>query len=61
MSYESDGDLFPDLPLNMLISGVTACGKTHFVLDLLKNEFRGKYDYVLILCPTFLYNKTYDR
>jgi len=45
----------------MLISGITGCGKTHFVLDLLQNEFRGKFDYVLILCPTFVYNKTYDR
>jgi len=56
-----DDDLFPDPPFNMLISGVTGCGKTHLVLDLLANEFKGKYDYVLILCPTFLYNKTYDR
>ena len=61
MSYEGDADLFPDPPFNMLISGITACGKTHFVLDLLKNEFKGRYDYVLILCPTFPYNKTYDR
>jgi len=42
MSYEGDADLFPDPSFNMLISGVTACGKTRFVLDLLKNEFRGK-------------------
>ena len=45
----------------MLISGMTGCGKTHFVLDLLENEFRNKFDYIIIICPTFVYNKTYNR
>lgn len=40
---------------------MTSCGKTHFVLDLLENEFKHKFDYVLIVCPTFHYNRTYDR
>ena len=45
----------------MLISGITGCGKTHFILDLLEKEFKHKFDYIIIVCPTFLYNKTYDR
>lgn len=45
----------------MLISGITGCGKTHFVLDLLETEYRNKFDYIIIVCPTFLYNRTYDR
>jgi len=45
----------------MLISGITGCGKTHFVLDLLQKEYAGKYDHIIIICPTFLYNKTYER
>jgi Cdc6-like AAA superfamily ATPase len=45
----------------MLISGITGCGKTHFVLDLLQSEYKNKFDYVIIICPTFPYNKTYDR
>ena len=61
MSYEGDADLFADPPFNMLISGTTACGKTHFVLVLLKNEFKGKYDYGLIPLPTFVCNKAYER
>ena len=48
-------------PFNMLISGMTGCGKTHFVLDLLEKAFRNKFDYIIIICPTFLYNKTYNR
>ena len=40
---------------------MTGCGKTHFVLDLLENEFRNTFDYIFILCPTFVYNKPYNR
>lgn len=40
---------------------MTNSGKTHFVLDLLQNEYKNKFDYVFIICPTFQYNKTYDR
>ena len=28
-------------------------------LDLLVNEYRGHFDYIVILCPTLRYNKTY--
>jgi len=45
----------------MLISGITGCGKTHFVLDLLQNKYARKFDHIIIICPTFLYNKTYER
>src|SRR5271157_4413625 len=53
--------LYLDPPFNMLISGMTGCGKTHFVLDLLENEFKTKFDYIIIICATFIYNKTYNR
>jgi Cdc6-like AAA superfamily ATPase len=45
----------------MLITGMTNSGKTHFVLDLLQKEYKNKFDHILIVCPTFEYNKTYDR
>ena len=45
----------------MLISGITGCGKTHFVLDLLETQYKNKFDYIILICPTFQFNKTYDR
>ena len=45
----------------MLISGITNCGKTHYVLDLLEKYYKNKFDYIVIYCPTFFVNKTFDR
>ncbi len=52
---------WPALPFNAIISGVTDSGKTRFVLDLLETTFRGKFDRVVIFCPTFGKNKSYER
>ena len=38
---------------------MTNSGKTHYVLDLLESQYKNKFDYVFIVCPTFHYNKTY--
>jgi hypothetical protein len=40
----------PDRPFNMLISGITGCGKAHNVFDLLENEIKIKFDCVTIFC-----------
>ena len=45
----------------MLISGTTNCDRTHLVLDLLEKHYKNKFVYIVIYCPTFLVNKTYDR
>ena len=45
----------------MLISGITNCGKSFFTLQLLETKYRNKFDYIFIICPTFPYNKTYQR
>ena len=39
------------IPFNVLIVGPTNSGKKKYLVDLLSNEFRGKFDYVILLCP----------
>ena len=46
-------------PFNMLIVGKTACGKTKYLLDMLEEEYKGFFEYIFLICPTFEYNKTY--
>ena len=48
-------------PHSAIICGMTNCGKTKFVLDLLEGPYRGRFDHVVILCPTFRHNKTYQE
>ena len=47
-------------PFHMLIVGMTACGKTHYLLKMLEENFKGKFDYIFFVCPTFFENKTYS-
>ena len=42
-----------------IFSGQTGCRKTHLILNLLEAEYRGHFDYIIIICPTFRFNKTY--
>ena len=44
---------------NALISGITNCGKTEYVLDLIFNKYN--FEYVLIFCPTIKVNGAYRR
>ena len=51
----------PDnIPFNALIVGATNCGKTSFLVDLLNHEFLEAFDYIFLVCPTYIHNKTYD-
>ena len=50
-----------NIPFNTLISGPTNCGKTKYLTELLSNEFRFKFDCIVLLCPTFRHNKTWNR
>ena len=53
---------FNSPPFNMLVCGMTDCGKTYFILDLLEKEFKHKFNDIIIFCPTIEFNKTYkDR
>ena len=48
-------------PFRMIIDGRSNCGKTRLLIELLK-EFRQReiFDKIIIICPTFLTNKTYQ-
>ena len=42
-----------------IICGATDCGKTEFTLNLLETKYKGFFKYIVIICPTWRYNKTY--
>ena len=37
----------------------TGEGKTHLALNLLENEYRNHFDFIVTICPTLSYNSTY--
>ena len=45
----------------MIIVGMTACGKTHYLFNMLERHYKGHFDYIFILCPTLEDNKTYQN
>ena len=46
-------------PHTTIFTGPTGCGKTHLVLDLIEKEYNKHFDYIIIICPTLWWNKTY--
>ena len=49
----------PKFSHSAMFVGVTACGKTEFLLRLLETIFKNHFEFIVILCPTILDNKTY--
>ena len=49
----------PKFPHSAMFVGVTACGKTEFLLQLLETVYKNHFEFIVILCPTILDNKTY--
>ena len=50
-----------NIPFNVLIVGPTNLGKTQFLMNQLCGPFNGKFDFIVLICPTFAYNKTLYR
>ncbi len=49
-----------ETPFNMMIVGMTKCGKTHYLLKMLEEEYFGHFDYIFLICPTYPWNDTYS-
>ena len=49
----------PKFPHSAMFVGVTASGKTEFLLKLLETAYKNHFEFIVILCPTILDNKTY--
>jgi len=48
-----------DPPGHVVIVGPTGCGKSRFVVDTLRGPLRGKFNFIVLICPTYAWNKTY--
>ena len=42
-----------------IFTGPTGRGKTHLVLDSIEKEYSKHFDYIIIICSTPRWNKTY--
>ena len=47
-------------PFHCIITGPTNCGKTKYLVDQLRGPFRYVFEYIILICPTYIHNKTYE-
>ena len=47
-------------PHTALFVAPTGVGKTHLALNLLENEYRNHFDFIVIICPMLEHNETYN-
>ena len=47
------------IPAIAMFIGVPGCGKSNCVLKLLRKEYLSSFEYVVLVCPTVRWNKTY--
>ena len=40
---------------------MTNYGKTHYMLKILEEDYKGYFDYIFIVCPTIAVNTTYQN
>ncbi len=50
-----------ETPFNMMIVGMTGCGKTYYLLNMLEKEYFGHFEYIFLICPTYNWNMTYQE
>ena len=47
------------IPFHCIITGLTNCGKTKYLIEQLRGPFKNVFDYIILICPTYDRNKTY--
>ena len=52
---------YPKFAHTAIITGATGCGKTKYIMKLLTNEYENYFDNVVVMCPTFDINSTYQE
>ena len=52
---------FPKFSHSAMFVGVTACGKTKFLLRLLETVYKNHFEFIMILCPKILDNNNKKR
>ena len=45
-------------PFIMIVVGMTVCGKTNYMLEMLERDHMKHFENIILLCPTFEWNKT---
>ena len=51
--------MFMKEPHTALFVAPTGVGKTHLALDLLENEYKSHFDFIIIIYPILAHNETY--
>ena len=49
----------PKFPHSAMFPGCTNVAKTEYLLGILETEYKNHFEFIVILCPTILDNKTY--
>ena len=52
-------ELKDKIPFNCIITGPTNCGKTKFLINKLRTSFRDIFEYIVLICPTYIHNEMY--
>ena len=52
-------ELRDKISFHCIIVGPTNCGKTQYLVEKLRGPFKSVFDFTFLICPTYVYNKTY--
>lgn len=50
-----------ETPFNLTIVGMTNCGKTYYLLEMLEKDFFRHFERMYLICSTYEWNKTYQN